>query len=87
MPLFHNANNYYKIAQYPANIKNFGNNGLLKTSSVLIYLTFMEKNWKMEKFIGYVTQHCGYRTQCMRNEFPNFMVPLFLPSDNNSCST
>lgn len=51
MPLFDNANNYYKIAQYSANIKNLGNNGLLKTP-VLIYLTFMEGNWKMEKFIG-----------------------------------
>lgn len=59
MPLFHNANNYYKIAQYSANIKNLGNNGLLKTS-VLIYLTFMEENWKMKKFIGYVIEHCGY---------------------------
>lgn len=34
MPSFHNTNNYYKIAKYPANIKNLGNNGLLKTSSL-----------------------------------------------------
>lgn len=75
MPLFHNANNYYKIAQYPANIKNFGNNGLLKTSSVLIYLTFMEKNWKMEKFYWvrntalWVLNVCGMNSQTLWSHY------------------